>query len=152
MKVNKANSRRKVRKAIAVYLVISALYAVGRIGFGGSELLGSISSMWLMAMFLGATLAGGVGLFLGKNWGYWTTVVVLSLQLVRIQLGGFGYDVLSMIGIYVYAAGSLSIGISASIDPSLTLSTETDGQSWVGVNVFIVLLLGNLLAAKKVGG
>ena len=139
---------RRFRKAIAVYLVVSALYAVAGFASGGTEMPAKMASMALMAAFLVATFAGGAGLFLGKTWGYWTALIVLALQLVKIQFNGFTYDVLSLVGIYVYAGGKFSIGISAAFDPSVNISIGTSASWWLGVNVFIALPFAYLLTAR----
>lgn len=69
-----------MRKAIAVYLIVSALYAFTGVGKN----------------------AGGVGLFMKKLWGHWAAVTVLALQLVKSQVAGFAFSFLSLIGIYFF--------------------------------------------------
>ena len=144
-----AEKRKRMRIAVAAYLVVAALFAVFRISTGGSELLDDITSMWLMAGLLGASFVGGIGLFLSKNWGYWTAIAVLSLQIVRIRVDGFTYDVLSLFGIYAYASGEFSLGLSLAFDPRFNLSGGTSEPWWLGVNVFAAVLIGYLITSKR---
>lgn len=83
-----------MRKAIAVYLIVSALYAFTDIGMNASSATAGA--------FLLATFAGGVGLFMKKPWGHWAAVTVLAFQLVKIQVAGFAFSFLSLIGIYIF--------------------------------------------------
>ena len=149
MMQSKTDSARRIRKAIAFYLVVSILYTVAYFGISDSEFADNNSSIGLMAAFLGATIVGAVGLVLDRKWGYWTAVIVLFLQLIKVQFDGFTYDVVSLVSIYFYAGGSISIGISAASDPSFNISTGTSTPWWLGVNIIVALVFGNLLAAKK---
>ena len=148
MTASKVKTARTLRKVVAVYLVLSALFAVAGITTGGIEMAGNTLSMVLMPAFLGASLFGGAGLFLGKSWGYWTALSVLTLQLVKIQFDGFTYDVLSLFGIYVYAGGKFSIGISAAFDPRFNVASGTSSSWWFGVNIFVALLTAYLLTTR----
>ncbi len=139
-----------MRKAIAAYLVVSSLFAATDLSANGSGVL----STAMMATFLAVTFAGGAGLFLGRKWGHWVAVTALSLQLLKIELDGFTYDVLSLVGIYLYAAGgiasgSISVGLSATFDPGFDVSIGTNAALWIGVNIFVAPLVGFLLAYRE---
>ena len=138
----------KMRKAIAVYLVIAALYAFAGIELNASGTLAGVISLILMGLFLAASFAGGVGLFLGKSWAHWAAVTVLGLQLLKIQFDGFAYSVLSLIGIYVHVAGNGDIGITASFDPGFAIAIGHSAPLWIGVNIFSAILIGYLFTAE----
>lgn len=147
--IDRISFAKKMRKAIAAYLVVSALYAFSGIGMNASSAtVGGFMFVFLI-LFLIATFAGGVGLFLNKPWGHWAAVTVLSLQVVKVQVGGFVFSVLSLIGIYIYAASDWVVGITASFNPGFTLAIGSNAPFWIGVNIFVIPLVVYLFTAQE---
>ena len=147
--IDDINFARKMRKVIAGYLVISALYAFSGITINASSTTVSGVILALFAILLAATFAGGVGLFLNKPWGHWAAVTVLALQVVKIQVAGFAFSLLSLIGIYVYVAGDGSIGVSANFDPGFQISIDSAGMFWLGINIFVLPMIVYLFTARE---
>lgn len=140
---------RKMKKGIGIYLIVASLYALTGIGLNTSGGGVAVFTLVLLAGFLITSLAGGIGLLLDKSWGHWTAVVVLGLQVVKIQAGGFFFSFLSLIGIYVYAATDWVVGITASFQPGITLASGINVPFWFGVNVFVIPLIVFLFTAQE---
>ena len=140
---------RKMKKGIGIYLIVAALYALTGVGFSTSGGGIAVFTIVLLLVFLLASLAGGIGLLLNKDWGHWIAVVVLGLQVVKIQAGGLVFSFLSLIGVYVYAATDWVVGITASFEPGITLALGTSMPFWLGVNVFVIPLIVYLFTAQE---
>jgi len=148
-KVDSINFARKMKKGIGIYLIVAALYALTGVSFDTSGGGFSVFTIILFAVFLVASLAGGIGLLLNKSWGHWTAVVVLGIQVVKIQAGGLVFNFLSLIGIYVYAATDWVVGINAAFEPGMTLAFGSSLPFWFGVNVFAIALIVSLFTAQE---
>ncbi len=145
----KVGFAKSMRKVIGVYLVASSLYAIAGVSLTASGSRAGIALLVFMILFLVASFAAGVGLLLRKNWAHWIAVVVLGLQLVKIQFSGFSFSVLSLVGIYLFVAGDSSIGITADFDPGVAISWGQYAPLWIGVNIFTGVLLGYLFTARE---
>jgi len=145
--VDKVNFANKMRKVIAGYLVIAALYAITGLAINASSAAVERFFLILIVLLLLASFVGGVGLFLNKTWGHWTAVIVLALQVLKFQIGGVVFSVLSLVGIYVYVGANGDVGISALFDPGITLAFGSNVPWWVGVNIFVVPLIVYLFTA-----
>ena len=140
---------RKVRLVIAAYLVVAPLCAfVGFEIFASSEPAGRLL-VAVSVLFLGASFAAGVGLFLNKAWGHWIAVVVLALQIVKVQAAGFVFGLLSLGGVYAYAAADGKVGVAALLDPGLVFESGSDAPVWIGVNFLVLPLIVFLFTARE---
>ena len=148
----KVSFAKSMRKVIGLYLVASSLYAIAGVSLTASGSRVGIALLVVMVLFLVASFAAGVGLLLRKDWAHWIAVVVLGLQLVKVQFSGFSFSVLSLVGIYLFVAGDSSIGITADFDPGVAISFGQYAPLWIGVNIFTGMLLGYLFTAREKAG
>lgn len=148
-RAHKVGFARTMRKVIGAYLVLSAVYAIAGVSLSASSTLAGAISLAFMVVFLVASFASGVGLLLRKDWAHWTAVAVLGLQLLKIQFPGFSFAALSLVGIYVYVDGTGAFGITATLDPGFAVSVGQHAVLWVGLNVFVAVLLGYLFTARE---
>jgi hypothetical protein len=148
-KVDSISFAWKMKKGIGIYLIVAALYALTGVSFNTSGGGFAVFTVVLVTAFLIASLAGGVGLLLNKAWGHWTAVVVLGLQVVKIQAGGLVFNFLSLIGIYIYAATDWTVGITAAFEPGVTLAVGSTMPFLLGVNVFAIAMIFFLFAAQE---
>lgn len=145
----KVGFAKSMRKVIGLYLVASSLYAIAGVSLTASGTVTGAALLVFMVVFLAASFAAGVGLLLRKNWAHWIAVAVLGLQLVKIQFSGFSFDVLSLVGIYMFVDGETRIGVTASFDPGVAVSVGHYAPLWIGVNIFAGVLLGYLFTARE---
>lgn len=139
---------RKVRKVIAAFLVISPLASIVAFAvFADSEAVpGFVFVPYIV--FLVASVAGGVGLFLDKAWGHWLAVTVLALQLLKIQAAGFAYSLLSVGGVFPYVAAG-KVGVAALFEPGFVFIVQSELPLWIGVNVLFIPLIVYLFTARE---
>lgn len=145
---------RKMRKPIAAYLVVGALYTAVQTGFGLGATNMAVDGLVLMFLvaYLAAMFAGGIGLVLEKSWGYLIAMVVLALQVLKIQSSVIVFSAMSLIGAYVYTAQGFAIGFwAAFFTPEFTVGVgpTVPPPVWVGLNLFAVLLIVLLRRAKR---
>lgn len=140
---------RKIKKGTGIYLIVAALYAVTGINFDASGGGFAVLIMILLATFLVASLVGGIGLLFNKAWAHWIAVVVLGLQVVKVQIAGFVFSFLSLVGFYIYAATDWVFGITAVFEPGITLAFGSSRPFWLGVNVFVLPLIVYLCTAQE---
>lgn len=140
---------KSMRKVIGLYLMASSVYAIAGVSLTASGAPADAALLVFMVLFLVASFAAGVGLLLRKNWAHWIAVAVLGLQLIKIQLSGFSFSVLSLVGIYFIVDGDTRIGFTASFDPGVAISVGHYAPLWIGVNIFTGVLLGYLFTARE---
>lgn len=140
---------RHVRKAIAAYLVIAPLYSITGIDVVASSepLRGIVFACFIV--FLVASCAAGIGLFLDKAWAHWIALVVLVLQIVKIQVTGFAFSLLSLVGVYVFLADGPKVGVRALFEPGFTLEIGSEAPLWVGINLLFLPLFAILATARE---
>lgn len=138
-----------MRKVIGGYLVISAVYAIAGVSLAASGSAAGLALLAFMILFLAASFVSGVGLLMKQSWAHWIAVVVLGLQVLKIQFPGFSMEILSLIGIYLFVDGDFSIGITAMFDPGVSMSVGHYAPLWIGVNIFCGMLLGYLFTARE---
>ena len=142
----------KVKRATAIYLIVSAVYALTGLGVNASSSGVAFFMTAIFAGFLVASFVGGVGLLRNRSWGHWVAVVVLGLQVIRFQIGGLAFSFLSLIGVYIYGEAGWSIGITAVLLPGMTLAYGPGLPFWLGINVFVIPLIVYLFLAQEKGG
>lgn len=145
----KVGFAKSMRKVIGLYLVASSLYAVAGVSLAASSTAAGTVLLGFMVLFLLASFVSGVGLLLKKTWAHWIAVVVLGLQVLKIQFSGFSFSALSLIGIYLFVDGDFSTGITATFDPGVAIALGQYAPLWIGVNVFAAVLLGYLFTARE---
>lgn len=142
------NFARQVRKAIAAFLVISPLVSIAAFTvFEDKDAdLGFVFVFFVV--FLIASFASGVGLILDKAWGHWLAVTVLALQVVKIQVAGFAYSLLSIGGVFPYVADGKA-GVIAVFAPGVQFVMHSELPFWIGVNVLFIPLIVYLFTARE---
>ncbi len=148
-KTDSIHFARKMKKGIGVYLIFGALFFLSQFSFNAAGNVGVVVlATILLVVFLLASLAGGIGLLLNKPWGHFAALIVLGLQVVKIQAGGLVFDFVSPLGIFVYASAE-TVGFSAELEAGVNVALGSNLPFWFGVNFFVIALIGYLFTAQE---
>jgi len=147
----KIDFAKKMQKPIAVYLVVTSMYTfvLAGIGLNAANWNANTFVLIVFAAYLVAMAIAGVGLFLAKGWSYRAALVVLALQVIKVQSSGLVFAAGSLFYFYVYVSSTpdLMIGFDTRLfTPELTLGYSPNAPTplWIGVNlvaIFMIVLL-----------
>ena len=147
--VAKLNFALKARVVIAWYLIVSPAIVLTGFSISAGSLAMQALTIFVGLVFVSTSVLAGIGLLKKKMWGHWAAVAVLGSQVLRIQSEAFVFNFLSSVGIYVYYAQGGDVGFDARFEPGFGLGFGTATTLWIGVNLFVVVLLNFLFTATE---
>lgn len=141
----------KARTVIAWYLVLSPIAILSYLNFQSTGM-----PIWLAATLISLFIAylaishwAGRGLLKSKAWAHPTAIVVLALQLVRINSDALFVQLLSFVGFYFTLSVDGTIGFAFLVEPGFNIAWGNQAPFEIGVNLVAAFMIYYLVAARR---
>ncbi len=141
----------KARTFIAWYLVVSPIAILYYFNFEstGMPIWLAATLISLFIVYLAVSHWAGRGLLKGKSWAHPTAVVVVALQLVRINSEVLYLKLLSFVGFYVTLSVDGTIGFTFLIEPGINIAWGNPVPFEIGFNLVAAFMIYYLFAARR---
>ena len=141
----------KARVFIAWYLILSPIAILAYFNFQSTGM-----PVWLAAtvvsifvVYLAISHWTGRGLLKDRSWAHTAAVIVLALQLVRINSDALSVQLLSLVGFYATFSVDGTIGFDLRLAPGLNISWGNSVPFEIGINIIAALMIYYLFAARR---